>query len=212
MPVGYRSGYWQRLYQPRRKVNPANTQSSARVFTRQTDWRTFLRHFDSLYMRPVSLFSSRPDLLSESFRQPTSKVFNPPFQGRHPIDFKCRESYKYGSTALGTPCLSGRSQGLMVAPISNSRPDGRSGKRIPQILLAELSRPDESVSKELTFTENVRLHGARVVTVRRWLPETRVLVIFLRNGLRSEARVAYCQRKETGGFAIGVELSGASRA
>jgi len=100
----------------------------------------------------------------------------------------------------------------MVAPISNSRPDGRSGKRIPQILLAELSRPDESVSKELTFTENVSLHGARVVTVRRWLPETRVLVIFLRNGLRSEARVAYCQRRETGGFAIGVELSGASRA
>ena len=73
----------------------------------------------------------------------------------------------YGSTALGTPCLSGRSPGLMVAPISNGRPDGRSGRRIPQILLAELSRPDESVSKEMTFTENVSLHGARVVTVRR---------------------------------------------
>jgi len=84
-------------------------------------------------------------------------------------------------------------------------------KAYPQILLAELSRPDESVPKELTFTENVSLHGARVVTVRRWLPETRVLVTFLRNGLRSEARVAYCQRKETGGFAIGVELSSASR-
>src|SRR5260370_35393934 len=41
MPVGYRSGYWQRLYQPRRKVNPANTVSSARVFTRPPDWRTF---------------------------------------------------------------------------------------------------------------------------------------------------------------------------
>jgi len=100
----------------------------------------------------------------------------------------------------------------MVAPVPNSRSDGRSGRRIPQILLAELSRPDESVAKELTFTENVSLHGARVVTVRRWLPETRVLVIFLRNGLRSEARVAYCQRKKTGGFAIGVELLGASRA
>src|SRR5260370_15300195 len=60
----------------------------------------------------------------------------------------------------------------------------------------------------MTFTENVSLHGARVVTVRRWLPETRVLVTLLRNGVRSEGRVAYCQRKETGGFAIGIELSG----
>jgi hypothetical protein len=54
-------------------------------------------------------------------------------------------------------------------------------------------------------------YGARVVTVQRWLPGTRVLVTFLRNGVRPEARVAYCQRTETGGFAIGVELSGASR-
>jgi hypothetical protein len=99
----------------------------------------------------------------------------------------------------------------MAAPFPNSRSDGRSGRRIPQILAAELSDPDKSVPKEMTLTENVSLHGARVVTVRRWLPETRVLVTFLRNGLRSEARVAYCQRKETGGFAIGVELSGASR-
>ena len=96
----------------------------------------------------------------------------------------------------------------MAAPVPTSRSDSRSGRRIPQILLAELSRPDESVSTELTFTENVSLHGARVVTVRRWLPETRVLVTFLRNGVRSEGSVAYCQRKETGGFAIGVELSG----
>jgi hypothetical protein len=86
----------------------------------------------------------------------------------------------------------------MVAPISTSR----SGRRIPQILLAELSRPDESVSEEMTFTENVSLHGARVVTVQRWLPETRVLVTFLRNAVRSEARVAYCQRKGTVGFTL----------
>jgi hypothetical protein len=99
----------------------------------------------------------------------------------------------------------------MAAPISTSRSGGRSEKRIPKRLAAELSRPDESVHKETTFTENVGLHGARVVTVRRWLPETRVLVTFLRNGVRSEGRVAYCQRTETGDFAIGVALSGASR-
>src|SRR6266851_9240719 len=87
-------------------------------------------------------------------------------------------------------------------------PTSRSGRRISQVLAAELSCPDESVPKEMTFTENVSIRGARVTTVRRWQTGTRVLVTFLRNGVRSEGRVAYCQRKETGGFAIGVELSG----
>jgi hypothetical protein len=96
----------------------------------------------------------------------------------------------------------------MTAPITTSRSDGRSGRRIPQILPAELSRPNESGPKEMTFTENVSPQGVRITTVRRWLPETRVLVTFLRNGVRSEGRVAYCQHKESGDFAIGVELSG----
>jgi hypothetical protein len=95
----------------------------------------------------------------------------------------------------------------MAAPVSTSRSDGRSGRRIPQILAAELSRPNEPVP-EMTFTENVSTRGARVTTMRRWNPGTRVLVTFLRIGVRSEGRVAYCQRNESGDFAIGVELSG----
>jgi hypothetical protein len=83
----------------------------------------------------------------------------------------------------------------MAAPITTSRSDGRSGRRIPQIWPAELSRADESGPKETTFTENVSPQGVRITAVRRWLPETRVLVTFLRNGLRSEGRVVYCQRR-----------------
>jgi hypothetical protein len=90
----------------------------------------------------------------------------------------------------------------MAGPV----PTSRSERRIPQILAAEISDSDKSVRKEMTFTENVSLHGARVTTVRRWLPDTSVLVTFLRNGFRSEGRVVYCQRKGSG-FAIGVELS-----
>jgi hypothetical protein len=52
------------------------------------------------------------------------------------------------------------------------------------------------------------LHGARVIKARPWQTGTRLLVAFLWDGVRSEGRVSYCQRKERGGFAIGVELSG----
>lgn len=96
----------------------------------------------------------------------------------------------------------------MAAPVSTSRSEGRSGRRIPQILAAELACPNEPVPKETTFTENVSTWGARVTTVRRWQPGTRVLVTFLRDGVRSEGRIAYCQHNKSDDFAIGVELSG----
>ena len=91
----------------------------------------------------------------------------------------------------------------MAAPI----PSRRSERRISQILATEISISEESVPKETTVTENVSLHGARVITVRPWQTGTRLLVAFLWDGVRSEGRVTYCQRKGSG-FAIGVELSG----
>ena len=94
----------------------------------------------------------------------------------------------------------------MGAPVPTRRFDGRSERRTSEILAAELSHPDESLPKE--FSENVSPHGARVTSVRRWQRGTRVLVTFLRDGIRPEGRVAYCQHKESGDFAIGVELSG----
>ena len=106
----------------------------------------------------------------------------------------------------GHPGPSGRSPGLMATPVPTSRSDGRSERRIPQVLAVEISISEESVTKEATVTENVSLHGARVTAVRRWLPDTRVLVTFLRNGLRSEGRVVYCQPKGGRTFAIGIEL------
>jgi len=85
--------------------------------------------------------------------------------------------------------------------------NSRSEKRIRQIWDAEVSLSDESVTREKTFTENVSLHGARVTTTRCWQPGTRVLVTLPRNGVRFEGRVAYCQRKASGEFVIGVEVA-----
>jgi hypothetical protein len=86
-------------------------------------------------------------------------------------------------------------------------PTPRSERRIPKVLAAELSRPGECEPKERTFTENVSPRGARVTTVRRWQPGTRVLVVFLQNGVPSQGSIVYCQRVESGEFAVGLDLS-----
>ncbi len=94
----------------------------------------------------------------------------------------------------------------MVTPVLTRRPHGRSERRIPQRLAAELSRPDESVPKEMTFTENVSPRHVRLTTMQRWQPGTRVLLNFPQNGVRSQGRIVYCQRVESGNFALGLEL------
>ncbi len=93
----------------------------------------------------------------------------------------------------------------MVTPVLTRRSHGRSERRIPKRLAAELSRPDESVPKEMTFTENVSPRGVRLTTMQRWQPGTPVLLNFPQNGIRSQGRIVYCQRLESGNFALGLE-------
>jgi hypothetical protein len=94
----------------------------------------------------------------------------------------------------------------MYTPVPTRRSDGRSERRIAKRLAAELSRPDESVPKEMTFTENVSPRGVRVTTVQRWQPGTRVLLTFPQNGIRSQGTIVYCERVQSGNFALGLEL------
>jgi hypothetical protein len=98
----------------------------------------------------------------------------------------------------------------MAAPVSTRRSNGRSERRSPKILAAELSRPDESVLEEMTFTENVSPRGVRVTTVRRWQPELACWLLFsgmafgMAFGLKEGS--FYCQHVESGKFALGLEL------
>lgn len=64
----------------------------------------------------------------------------------------------------------------------------------------------ETPGVESTFTENVSLRGARVVTVRRWQPDERLTLASRTGEFRSTARVAYCQSLRGEGYAIGVEF------
>ena len=62
--------------------------------------------------------------------------------------------------------------------------------------------------KERTLTENVSAHGARVLVERELRPGQDVLVSSPKEGVRSQAQIAYCQRVEESRFAVGLELSG----
>ena len=79
--------------------------------------------------------------------------------------------------------------------------------RIPTRVGLELSGPDETLTHEMTFTENVSRHGARVVTKRRWSPNDSVLVRLPQESLPSRARITYCQPLEGDEFAMGLQFS-----
>jgi hypothetical protein len=79
--------------------------------------------------------------------------------------------------------------------------------RIPTRVGLELSGPDEPLIYEITFTENVSRHGARVVTKRRGSPNDSVLVKLPQERLPSHARITYCQSLKEDEFAMGLQFS-----
>jgi hypothetical protein len=86
-------------------------------------------------------------------------------------------------------------------------PTGRTQKRIAKELVVELARPDASVPQETATAQNISERGMRVVTEHIWRPGDLVVLSSPRTGLRTQARVVYCQRLEITGFALGLKLS-----
>ena len=78
--------------------------------------------------------------------------------------------------------------------------------RIPTRVGLELSGPDEPPIYEITFTENVSRHGARVLTKRRWSPNDSVLVKLPQERRPSRARITYCQPLKGDEFAMGLQF------
>ena len=79
--------------------------------------------------------------------------------------------------------------------------------RVPTAVGLELAGPDEPTIYEITFTENVSRHGARVVSKKRWHPNDNVLVKLPEECLPAQARITYCQPLKGGEFAMGLEFS-----
>jgi hypothetical protein len=82
-------------------------------------------------------------------------------------------------------------------------------KRTPAIVALQISSAQQPFITELTFSENVSLHGVRVVTERAWKPGDRVIVKSYHGSIRSLARVIYCYRFAEARYAIGLELRSA---
>ena len=89
-----------------------------------------------------------------------------------------------------------------------SRPEEhRLETRIQTRVGLELSGPDEPLNYEITFTENVSPHGARVLSKRRWSPNDGVLVKLPQEGCPSRARITYCEPLREDEFATGLQFS-----
>jgi hypothetical protein len=85
-------------------------------------------------------------------------------------------------------------------------PTGRYEKRTARAVTVELVRLDESRLNDRAVTENVSPRGVRVVTELLCAPGKRVLVTAPAEGVKSLARVAYCQRLGSTKFAVGLQL------
>ena len=85
-------------------------------------------------------------------------------------------------------------------------PTGRYEKRAARAVTVEVLRLDESGLNERAVTENVSPRGARVVTDWNCAPGKHVLVTAPVEGVKSLARVVYCQRVESTKFAVGLRL------
>ena len=86
-------------------------------------------------------------------------------------------------------------------------PNGRSDRRITKEVAVELARPGASQLREMAIAQNVSARGMRVATEHVWLPGDPVLLTSPESGVRTRARVVYCQRVENNKFAVGLELS-----
>jgi len=82
----------------------------------------------------------------------------------------------------------------------------RRERRIPMEVGVHISGHITMPGTETTFTENVSSRGARVLSVRRWARNDRVMIATVTGSFRSVARVAYCQLIPETGFAVGLEF------
>ena len=84
-------------------------------------------------------------------------------------------------------------------------PRGRSEKRVPKAVGVTACLSDGSSLPEGTFTENVSMRGARILTEAKLQPGG-MLEIRVPSEIQFHGRVVYCQQLPDGKFAAGLEI------
>jgi hypothetical protein len=79
--------------------------------------------------------------------------------------------------------------------------------RTPLRVAVDLAALQVRTPAQQGVTENVSLHGARVITGRPLPLNERVNIRSLVGSLRSRARVVYCEPRPSGDFVVGLQLS-----
>jgi hypothetical protein len=85
-------------------------------------------------------------------------------------------------------------------------PAGRNEKRTPKAVYVEILRLDEPQPVKRAVTENVSPRGVRILTEYDCPPGKQVVVTAPEEGVRSLARVVYCEPVESSKFAVGLQL------
>jgi hypothetical protein len=91
-----------------------------------------------------------------------------------------------------------------------SRLDGRMEKRLPIAIVVRLTQLQDQPANgaELTCTDNVSAHGARVVSSRPWQPGEVAQVTSLKDEITILGKVVYCQKLPDDRYLIGLNFHG----
>src|SRR2546427_5493326 len=85
---------------------------------------------------------------------------------------------------------------------------GRFERRIPRAVTIEVWPQDKPADKKRALTENVSLHGARILMWmdQEWRPGQRLVLITPEEGPQSQAEIVFCEQLAGGKFAVGAGL------
>jgi PilZ domain-containing protein len=83
-------------------------------------------------------------------------------------------------------------------------------RRLPISIVVSLNLVQEQPAKgtELTYTENVSAHGARVISKRHWQSGEVAVVTSLKDEVAIRGKVVYCQKLPDNRYCLGLNFNG----